>query len=173
MGATGYTLSPDHKNVALSLAEMTFGDFKSSRGHYFNNPKSHLVGRLGEFAAFHWFADNGFEPRFCTERTHCDIYTTAGRCEVKTWSDQHWDSLGRSVSVTQLASITRKADFILWCSVGDVEVNEPEIILRGWCDVAVIDKYEPLLTGKVGRQIYNYQLQESDIQPMSSLKVMA
>ena len=169
----GYKLSEEHKNVALSLAEMTFGSFQNSRGHYFNNPKSHLTGRLGEFAAFHWFEENGFNPRFSAERTHCDIYTDAGRCEVKTWSKEHWDALGRSVSVTQLPSIKRKADFILWCIADEVESDEPYIEIRGWCSVETIDKYEPLLTGKIGRQIYNYQLKDEDILPIEDLKVSA
>jgi len=169
----GYKLSADHKNVALSLAEMTYEVYANKRGHYFNNPKGHLTGRLGEFAAFHWFADNGFEPKFATERLECDIYTNAGRCEVKTWNAQHWDELGRSISVTQLASIRRKSDFVLWCVISDVESSEPVVEIKGWCDVAVLDKYEPLMTGKIGRQIFNYQLHEDDILPMSALTVSA
>lgn len=169
----GYILSIDHKNIALSLAEMTMAAFAGHRGHYQNNPKSHLVGRLGEFAAFHWLQDFGFEPRLSSERTQCDIFTNAGRCEVKTWSRKHWAELGRSISVSQLASIRRKADFIIWCIAEDIDQAQPQIEIRGWSDVAMLDKYEPRMTGKEGRQILNYQINDDEILDLALLQVLA
>jgi len=42
--------------------------------------------------------------------------------------------------------------------------------LKGWSDVDAIDKDEPLMTGKIGRQIFNYQISVDDIQNLELLK---
>ena len=169
----GYILSKDHKNIALSLAEMTSTAFANQRGHYFNNPRSHLVGRLGEFAAFHWFKDHHFAPQLSSQNRECDIYTKAGRCEVKTWSRKHWADLGRSVSVTQLSSIKKKADFILWCIAEDVDQVEPQIEIRGWSKVETIEANTPKMTGKEGRQILNHQFEDADLLDLDLLKSLS
>ena len=169
----GLILNPETTHAASLLAEKTFQQFKNVRGHYRNTANSHLVGHLGEFAAFIWFRDNGFEPvaNFSdpTKDKECDILTNIGRIEVKTWNDKFWDEWGRSVSVSQYASINKKADFIFWCSVTDIDSQTPAVKFRGWCEVGVVEGLTPKMTGIVGRQVNNYQLDPSQLAPVETM----
>jgi hypothetical protein len=134
---------------------------------------SHLVGHLGEFAAFIWLRDNGFEPVASfsddTKDKEADILTNVGRIEVKTWSERYWDKWGRCVSVSQYASIKRKADFIFWLSVDEVESATPKVQFRGWCEVGIFDGLSPIMTGDAGREVRNYQLDPSQLNPVEDM----
>lgn len=152
---------------------MTFQKYALVRGHYFNTIDRHLVGHLGEFAAFIWLRDNGFEPEalFLDEKQEkkCDIDTNIGRIEVKTWSNKHWDDWGRCVAVSQLPSIKKKADIVFWCSVLGVESETPMVKFRGWNRVEIFDEVEPKLTGNPGREVNNYQLNDTDLIPVEKM----
>jgi len=174
MTVQGLILNPETKQAASLLAEVTFNRYRNNPGHYRNTASSHLVGHLGEFAAFIWLRDNGFEPQACfsdpTKDKECDIISNIGRVEVKTWSAKHWEQWGRCVSVSQYASIKRKADFIFWCTVDEVESETPKVQFRGWCNVSIYEGMEPIMTGGADRQVLNYQLEESQLTSVSKLK---
>ena len=171
---SGYEFSPEATNLATLLAEKSHQKYQNVRGHYRNAFSSHLIGCLGEFAAYFWFRDQGLNPKINIAEPNsnriCDIETDVGRCEVKTWRAEHWDDLGRAVAFTQLPAIKKKADFIFWCVAEDFETENPRVHLKGWSYVETIDKNEPLMTGKIGRQIYNYQVSIDDLQNLEQLK---
>lgn len=170
----GVVLSPAHKELAKQLADISFARYRNAPGHYHNLLNSHLVGRLGEFAAFTWLRDNGFNPTINTGTKGgdrlADISTDFGRCEVKTWSAKHWDQYGRCVSVSQLASIRKKADFIFWCVADETDTDEPVVHFKGWCSVNVLDKNPATLMGVITRQVLNHQLAQEDLHELSTLK---
>jgi len=170
----GLVLNTETKLAALLLAETTFERYRGVPGHYRNTANSHLVGHLGEFAAFIWLRDNGFEPVAAfsdpTKDKECDISTNIGRVEVKTWNEKYWDDWGRCVSVSQYASIKKKADFIFWCTVDEFESDNPKVTFRGWCDVNIYEGMTPILTGKEGRQVNNYQLAQDQLFSVEALK---
>lgn len=169
----GMVLNPETKQAASILAEATFQKYAKVRGHYRNTASSHLVGHLGEFAAFIWLRDYGFEPvaHFLdsTKDKECDIGSNAGRIEIKTWSAQYWDDFGRCISVSQLPSIVKKADIVFWCSVSDVESETPNVQFRGWSKVSDFEGVEAKLTGNVGRQVNNYQLDSHLLHPVEKM----
>jgi hypothetical protein len=169
----GLVLNPEAKQAASLLAEKTFNRYRNNPGHYRNTANSHLVGHLGEFAAFIWLRDNGFEPEAAfsdpSKDREPDIFTNVGRIEVKTWSERYWDQWGRCVSVSQYASIKRKADFIFWLSVDEVESETPKVKFRGWCEVNIFEGMSPIMTGDSGREVRNYQLEPSQLNPVEEM----
>ena len=174
MKTQGLVLNIETKLAALLLAEKTFERNRNRFGHYRNTANGHLIGRLGEFASFIWLKENGFEPEAAftdsMQNQQCDIASKVGRIEVKSWNEKHWDDWGRCVSVSQYASIKKKADLIFWCSVDDFESDTPRVTFRGWCKVDIFEGMAPILTGKEGRQINNYQLAEDQLSSLDSLK---
>ena len=38
------------------------------------------------------------------------------RIDVKTWNIEHWDEMGRCISVDQIGKLEKKADAIVWCT---------------------------------------------------------
>jgi hypothetical protein len=173
MPIQGLILNPESKQAAYLLAEKTFNRYRNNPGHYRNTVSSHLVGHLGEFAAFIWLRDNGFEPVAAfsdlTKDKEADILTNVGRVEVKTWSERYWEKWGRCVSVSQYASIKRKADYIFWLSVDEVESETPKVQFRGWCEVDIFEGMAPIMTGDAGREVRNYQLDSSQLNPVEEM----
>ena len=97
-------LTEREKQIARQLAQQTYEKYGAREGHYRNLLSSHLVGRMGEIAALEFFGSNNLnpvakfhDPQFDNE---CDIVTRAGRCEVKTWSYDYWETYGRCVDVS-------------------------------------------------------------------------
>lgn len=173
MTIQGLTLNPETKKAAQFLAEKTFKRYQNAPGHYRNTANSHLVGHLGEFAAFIWFRDNGFEPEALfsdpSKDRDCDILTNIGRVEVKTWNEIYWENWGRAVTVSQYPSIKRKADFIFWCSVDEIQSETPKVSFRGWSEVSIFEQVSPMLTGTPGRMINNLQLDISQMRPIEEM----
>ena len=167
MNIQGLTLNPESKQAAALLAEKTFKRYRNNPGHYRNTANSHLVGHLGEFAAFIWLQDNGFDP---SKDKKADILTNVGRIEVKTWAEKHWEKWGRCVSVSQYASIKTKSDYIFWLSVDDVESETPKVAFRGWCEVGIFEGMSPIMTGDPGREVRNYQLHPSQLKPVEEME---
>ena len=169
----GLVLNSETKQAALLLAEASFQKYSKVFGHYRNTANSHLVGRLGEFAAYLHLDMNKLEPipHFLdiSKDRECDIDSKVGRIEVKTWTAVHWQDWGRCVSVNQYPSVRKKADVILWCTADEIESETPKIEFKGWSEVASIEGLEPKMTGAEGRQIHNYHFEESDLHPISSL----
>ena len=174
MNIQGLTLNPETKQAASLLAEKTFERYRNNPGHYRNTANSHLVGHLGEFAAFIWLRDNGFEPEADfsdpSKDKEADILTNVGRIEVKTWSERYWEQWGRCVSVSQYASIKRKADFIFWLSVDEVDSDTPKVAFRGWCEVDIFEGMSSIMTGDPGREVRNYQLHPSQLKPVEEME---
>jgi len=174
MKLQGLILNPETKQLATFLAEKTFERYRNNFGHYRNTAKSHLVGHLGEFAAFIWLRDNHFAPSptflDSTKDRECDIQTNVARIEVKTWSEQHWEKWGRCVSASQFASIKKKADLILWLSVDGVESKTPTVTFRGWCEVGIFEGMPTIMTGDVGREVCNLQLDPSQLKPVEEMR---
>lgn len=174
MTTRGLVLNAETKLAALLLAEASFQKYSKVFGHYRNTSNSHLVGRLGEFATYIHLDKKNLDPvpHFLdiNKDRECDIGSKVGRIEVKTWSIQHWEQWGRCVSVGQYPSIKKKADVILWCTAEEIESDTPKVQFRGWSEVSDIEKQEAKMTGVEGRQIHNYQFDESELNPISSLK---
>ena len=173
MTIQGLILNSETKKAASLLAEKTFERYRNAPGHYRNTANSHLVGHLGEFAAFIWFRDNGFEPEASfsdpSKDRDCDIVTNIGRVEVKTWNEIYWENWGRAVTVSQYPSIKRKADFIFWCSVDDIQSETPKVSFRGFNEVGIFEEVSPMLTGTPGRMINNLQLDISQMKPIDEM----
>ena len=161
------TLAPEIKEIASILAERSFARYKNVAGHYRNTPNSHLVGKLGECAAFFWLSEQGCNttPLFLDSKRdrEADMIVDSHRVEIKTWSEQHWENLGRAVAVTQYPSIQKKADRILFVSVEGVDSSEPVARLRGWVEVEAFAGMEPKMTGVAGRQIHNLQIEPDQL----------
>ena len=173
MTTRGVVLNTETKLAALLLAEASFQKYSKVFGHYRNTTNSHLVGRLGEFATYTHLKNQGLNPipHFLelNKIQNCDIDSRVGRIEVKTWKAEFWDDWGRCVSVSQLASVKRKADLIIWCVADEIESDTPKIEFKGWSEVSDIENLEPKMTGKESRQIYNYQFDEASLNSIDSL----
>jgi len=74
------------------------------------------------------------------------------------------------VSVSQYASIKRKADFIFWLSVDEVDSETPKVNFRGWSEVGIFEGMSPIMTGDAGREIRNYQLAPSQLKPVEEME---
>jgi len=174
MTTRGVVLNVETKLAAVLLAEASLQKYSKVFGHYRNTANSHLVGRLGEFAAYHQLRKMRLKPvanfiNINNDRV-CDIDSRIGRIEVKTWSAAHWENWGRCVSVAQYHSIQRKTDLILWCVAYDVDSDNPRIEFKGWNEVSDLLTMKPKMTGAEGRQIHNYQFEESQLNPMKTLR---
>ena len=173
MKTQSYFLSSETKQAASILAKITFEKYRNNFGHYRNTANSHLVGHLGEFAAFIWLKDHGFNPSPSfldpSKDREADIFTTLARIEVKTWSEQYWQKWGRCVSETQYASVKKKADLIFWLSVDEVESETPKVTFRGWCEVSIFEGMSPIMTGDPGREVRNFQLDPSQLNPVEEM----
>jgi hypothetical protein len=169
-----FILSSETKQAASILAKITFEKYRNNFGHYRNTANSHLVGHLGEFAAFIWLKDNGFNPSptflDSSKDRECDIQTNVARIEVKTWSEQYWEKWGRCVSETQIASVKKKADLIFWLTVDGVESETPQATFRGWNEVGIFEGISSIMTGEVGREVRNLQLDPSQLNSMEEMK---
>ena len=171
---SAYLLNAEAKTLATLLAQNSFAKYQHVRGHYRNSYSSHFVGKIGELAAFIWLREAGLNPvlNVIDPRADklCDIQSDVGRIEVKTWKEKHWDELGRAITVSQLSSIQKKADVVLWVVAKDVEAEELHVAIKGWNAVSELDMKEPLMTGAVGRQVYNYQLAVEQLHGIDQLK---
>jgi hypothetical protein len=171
---SAYMLNNETKTLATLLAQNSFAKYQHVRGHYRNSYSSHFVGKIGELTAFIWLREAGLNPVLNVIDPKadklCDIDTDVGRIEVKTWNEKYWDDLGRAITVSQLSSIQKKADVVLWCVANDVEADEPMVAIKGWNAVSEIDMKEPLMTGALGRQVYNYQIAIDDVHDINKLK---
>lgn len=114
------TLTRSHIEDAIALGSASLARFANVGGRYNNQFNSHVKGRFGEIAMDTLFVDAGYKtkPHYRTDDTVCDLLVLGDvpypRLEVKTWSPEHWDELGRCVQVGQLPKIERVADAVVW-----------------------------------------------------------
>jgi hypothetical protein len=166
---------------AADTARASFERWESQQGYYNNRLNSHLKGKLGELAVEKFLLDQKLKLdshfRFADRENLADIvvkvkgYNKIVRLEVKTWSHNYWQDLGRCIAVDQYPALKKKADMIVWCLVDvqnvlDAPVN---VLLAGWSKIEDVLKAPIKLTGKDNmRKVNNYQLAESDLREMNS-----
>lgn len=169
---------------AADTARSSFVKWESQRGYYNNRLNSHFKGKLGELAVEKFLLDKTLKLdshfRFADRENLADIvvkirgYTKILRIEVKTWSRNYWQELGRCISVEQFPDLKKKADVVIWC-VTDVDaiadVPTPvKVLLAGWTKMDEIAKAPVKFTGLDNmRKVENYQLAESDLHEMGGL----
>ena len=168
---------------AAETAHSSFAKWESQRGYYNNRLNSHFKGKLGELAVERFLLDQKLKLdlhfRFADRENLADIvvkirgYIKILRIEVKTWSRDYWQELGRCISVDQFPDLKKKADVVIWCVTdADVVADIPvpvKVLLAGWTKMDEIAKAPVKFTGLDNmRKVENYQLAESDLHEMSS-----
>jgi len=156
---------------AQELSRSSLKRFEAVRGYYRNTSNSHLVGKLGELAAESWFHEIGHEVKSLFRdpalEAEADFIVSTLRVEVKTWSAQYWAKWGRCIAIGQLPALKRKSDLLLWCTVEfDEHLRTSAVNIRGWNFTADVGSWEQLWTGPAGRQVHNYQGQDSDLRDL-------
>jgi hypothetical protein len=173
-------------DLAIVLGLQTLARYVAAYGDYNNTFNSHTKGRFGEIAIEALFLCEGRDiiPHFkdpASDRM-CDIEVSPARfrrLEVKTWTESHWEGLGRCMSVKQTKGLTRKADAVIWCSVPLPNLNGPSD-LDGYqaLDVTFLGYSLPIdiisapvrWTGELGmRKIENHQVDQELIRPIREI----
>jgi hypothetical protein len=179
-----FSLPVDDVKWAIAVSQNSVEKWSERKGYYNNRLNSHLKGKLGELAVEKYLLGKKFKLdshfRFSERENLCDIvikvrkYTKIYRLEIKTWSANYWQELGRCIAVDQYPILKKKADFIIWCVVNSTAVAEllkkPQsvlISLVGWSKINEIPNapIKDTGTGEM-RKVKNYQLAEEDIHPI-------
>ena len=182
------TLSQEDIAWAVQRAQETLARWGKVYGHYNNKFNSHLKGRLGEVAvekliqqwelkhASH-FRDADLD-KWCDIELQKTISITPCRVDVKTWSEEHWQDLGRCIAVNQVPSLEKKADRIIWCVVEKMETPSPETVLAlesidvdvvGWSTLAEVKGAPIKFTGHAWmRKVENHQLDVDALHPIGT-----
>jgi hypothetical protein len=168
---------------AADTARASFERWESQQGYYNNRLNSHFKGKLGEIAVEKFLLDQKLKLdshfRFADREKLADLvvkikgYNKIARLEVKTWSHNYWQELGRCIAVDQYPDMKKKADFIIWCLLDEKQILDAstpvKIILAGWSKIEDVLNAPIKLTGKDNmRKVNNYQLAETDLHDMSS-----
>lgn len=168
---------------AADTARASFEKWESQQGYYNNRLNSHFKGKLGEIAVEKFLLNQKLKLdshfRFADRENLGDIvvkikgYKKIVRLEVKTWSLNYWQDLGRCIAVDQYADMKKKADVIVWCLVYENQVLDMpapvKILLAGWSKMEEVLNATIKLTGLNNmRKVNNYQLAESDLHDMNS-----
>lgn len=175
------SLSTEDVKWAMAVSQASIEKWSDRDGYYNNRINSHLKGKLGEIAVEKYLLGRGLKLdshfRFSDRENLCDIvvkirkYTKIYRLEIKTWSANYWQELGRCIAIDQYPILKKKADFIIWCVVDSTSVDEllkkPEpifISLVGWSKIDEIPN-APIKDTGIGemRKVKNYQLTEVDV----------
>jgi len=168
---------------AADTARASFERWESQQGYYNNRLNSHFKGKLGELAVEKFLLDQKAKLdshfRFADREKLADIvvkingYKKVLRLDVKTWSKNYWQDLGRCIAVDQYPDLKKKADVLVWCvtdASGVLDTPAPvKVILAGWSKLDEVLKAPIRLTGfDHMRKVENYQLNETDLHEMSS-----
>ena len=168
---------------AADTARASFERWESQQGYYNNRLNSHLKGKLGEIAVEKFLLDQKLKLdshfRFADRENLADLvvkikgYNKIARLEVKTWSLNYWQDLGRCIAVDQYTVIKKKADVIVWCLLDEKQILDAstpvKVILAGWSKIEEVVNAPIKLTGKDNmRKVNNYQLAETDLHDISS-----
>jgi hypothetical protein len=168
---------------AADTACSSFERWESQQGYYNNRLNSHLKGKLGEIAVEKFLLDRKMKLdshfRFSNRENLADIvvkikgYKKIARLEVKTWSKNYWQDLGRCIAVDQYPDLKKKADMIIWCVLDEKQILDApvpvKVLLAGWSKMEEVLNAPITLTGLNNmRKINNYQLAESDLRDMGS-----
>ncbi len=167
---------------AADTARSSFERWESQQGYYNNRLNSHFKGKLGELAVEKFLLDQKLKLdshfRFADRENLADIvvkvnrYKKVVRLEVKTWSKNYWQDLGRCVAVDQYPDMKKKADMIVWCLVDEKQIMDTpapmKILLAGWSKIEEVVNAPIKLTGLDNmRKVNNYQLAETDLHEMN------
>jgi hypothetical protein len=168
---------------AAETARASFERWESQQGYYNNRLNSHFKGKLGELAVEKFLLDQKLKLdshfRFADREKLADLvvkikgYNKIARLEVKTWSLNYWQELGRCIAVDQYPDMKKKADVIIWCLLDEKQILDAsmpvKVILAGWSKIDEVLKAPIKLTGKDNmRKVNNYQLDETDLHDISS-----
>jgi len=169
---------------ATDTARLSLARWEGQRGYYNNRLNSHFKGKLGELAVERFLLDQKLKLdshfRFADRENLADIvvkirgYKKVLRLEIKTWSRDYWQELGRCISVDQFPDLKKKADVVIWCvtdadAIGDTP-TPVKVLLVGWSTMDEIAKAPIKFTGlNHMRKVENYQLDESDLHEIDSL----
>ena len=169
---------------AAETARASFERWESQQGYYNNRLNSHFKGKLGELAVEKFLLNQKLKLdshfRFADREKLADLvikikgYNKIARLEVKTWSLNYWQDLGRCIAVDQYPDLKKKADFIIWCLMDEKQILDAtapvKVLLAGWSKMDEVLNAPIKLTGKDNmRKVNNYQLNESDLREMSGL----
>ncbi len=167
---------------AAETARSSFERWESQQGYYNNRLNSHFKGKLGEIAVEKFLLDQKLKLdshfRFADRENLADIvvkinrYKKVVRLEVKIWSKNYWQDLGRCIAVDQYPDMKKKADMIVWCQVDEkqiLDVPAPvKILLAGWSKIEEVVNAPIKLTGLDNmRKVNNFQLAETDLHEMN------
>ncbi|MBA3422296.1 MAG: hypothetical protein H0U12_10495 [Thermoleophilaceae bacterium] len=146
---------------AARLAAATHGRYRIVQGHYRNLPRSHLLGKLGEFGAEKWLRSAELSVdaayRDPAREGGPDVLVRGHGLEVKSWRPDTWSEWGRCVTPAQLPSIQRKSEAILWCVVEEAD-EWARIELKGWSTPQDVAATEIRPTGPSYKPIMNHQV---------------
>ena len=169
-------ISSDQFKLAEKLAFETFARFSRTKGHYNNTSNSHLRGKIGEIATSTALQELGFK----VEDTYTDLdrmseadLVVSGnlRIDVKTWNVEHWNEMGRCISVDQIGKLERKADIIIWCISPNILTPGISVSVAGWNQVSEVRQAPRRLTGpQNGRKVENFQFEIGGIRDIEDLQ---
>ncbi len=176
-------LSIADAQFAADTARSSFERWESQQGYYNNRLNSHFKGKLGEIAVEKFLLDQKLKLdshfRFANRENLADIvvkikgYKKIARLEIKTWSKNYWQDLGRCIAVDQYPDLKKKADMIIWCMLDEKQILDApapvKVLLAGWSKMEEVLNAPINLTGLDNmRKVNNYQLAESDLRDMGS-----
>ena len=169
-------ISSDQFKLAEKLALETFARFSRTKGHYNNTSNSHLRGKIGEIATSTALQELGFK----VEDTYTDldrmseadlVISRNVRIDVKTWNVEHWNEMGRCISVDQIGKLEKKADIIIWCISPNILAAGISVSVAGWNKVSEVRQAPRRLTGPPnGRKVENFQFEVSGIRDIADLQ---
>ncbi len=169
---------------AMETAHASFARWENQQGYYNNRLNSHFKGKLGELAVEKFLASKNLKFdshfRFSDRENLADIvlkikgYKKIVRIEVKTWSANYWEELGRCISVDQFLDLRKKSDVIIWCITDihdtSIDLKHTTITIYGWSTINDIQNAPIALTGLDNmRKVKNYQLPNADLRDTSNL----
>lgn len=175
-------LPSDDVHWAAETARESFARWESERGYYNNRFNSHFKGKLGELAVEKFLLAQNLKLdshfRFADREKLADIvvkirgYRKVLRLEVKTWSREYWQALGRCISVDQFPDLKKKADVVVWCVAdANTAMDAPaKVLVAGWSTMDEISTAPIRFTGLDNmRKVENHQLAEAGLRAMGSL----
>ena len=169
-------ISTEQFKLAEKLAFETFARFSRAKGHYNNTSNSHLRGKIGEITTSTVLQELGFKvENTYTEldrMSEADLVISGNiRVDVKTCNVEHWNEMGRCISVDQIGKLEKKADIIIWCISPNNLAPGISVTVAGWNKVSEVRQAPRRLTGpQNGRKVENFQFEVNGIRAIADLE---
>lgn len=132
-GTATVCLESENVGDAFTLALREHKFFEDEEGDYGDNRLSrHLVGKLGEFAAWEWFrqAEHTVRPWFVykSRRYDCDLEAERPdgpdlRVEVKACQNKFVEEFAGGVTRRKLRGLFRNSNVVVWVQVPDIPLE--------------------------------------------------